>query len=44
MTGTPEGLGPVHEGEKLECTLRYNGKLLRTIKHDIVKEKLAAHV
>lgn len=26
MTGTPEGLGPVHEGDRLEATLTYKGK------------------
>lgn len=28
MTGTPEGLGPVSEGDKLEASLTYNGKVL----------------
>ena len=26
MTGTPEGLGPINEGEHLEATLSYEGK------------------
>ena len=31
MTGTPEGMGPVAEGDRLEASLTYNGKVLATI-------------
>ena len=31
MTGTPEGLGPISEGDKLEATLTYKGKRLAEI-------------
>lgn len=40
MTGTPEGMGPVHEGDHLEATLTYNNKLITSIKDTIQKEKL----
>ncbi len=39
MTGTPEGMGPVAEGDKLEAFLSYKGKLLATIEDVIQKEK-----
>ena len=39
MTGTPEGLGPVSEGDKLEASLSYKGKVLTTIKDTIQKER-----
>lgn len=39
MTGTPEGMGPVSEGDKLEAALTYKGKVLATIKDTIQKEK-----
>jgi 2-keto-4-pentenoate hydratase/2-oxohepta-3-ene-1,7-dioic acid hydratase in catechol pathway len=39
MTGTPEGLGPVSEGDRLEASLTYKGKVLATISDVIQKEK-----
>lgn len=39
MTGTPEGLGPVNEGDKLEATLKYQGKVLASISDVIQREK-----
>ena len=39
MTGTPEGLGPVKEGDKLEGSLTYKNKVLATISDTIQKEK-----
>jgi acylpyruvate hydrolase len=39
MTGTPEGLGPVNEGERIEASMRYEGKLLAEIKDVIQREK-----
>jgi len=39
MTGTPEGLGPVSEGDKLEASLTYKGKVLATISDVIQKER-----
>lgn len=39
MTGTPEGLGPISEGDRLEATLTYKGKLLAKISDTIQKEK-----
>ncbi|TNV75792.1 hypothetical protein FGO68_gene9308 [Halteria grandinella] len=38
MTGTPEGLGPVNEGDKMECWMTYKGKELARIKQDIVRD------
>ena len=38
MTGTPEGLGPVNEGDKIEATMKYNGKILAEIKDTIQRE------
>ena len=38
MTGTPEGLGPVNEGDHLEATLTYNGKILARLE-DIIKRE-----
>lgn len=35
MTGTPEGMGPVSAGDKLEATLSYKGKVLATIEDTI---------
>ena len=35
MTGTPEGLGPVNEGDKVLATLRYQGKELARIEDTI---------
>jgi len=39
MSGTPEGLGPVSEGDRLEASLTYKGKVLATISDVIQKEK-----
>ena len=39
MTGTPEGMGPVSEGDKLEATLTYKGKVLASIQDTIKREK-----
>lgn len=39
MTGTPEGLGPISEGDKLVATLSYKGKLLAKIEDTIQKAK-----
>ena len=39
MTGTPEGLGPVNEGDHLEATLRYHGKELARITDIIQREQ-----
>ena len=39
MSGTPEGMGPVNEGDHLEAMLTYKGKVLATIKDTIQKEK-----
>ncbi|CDW77327.1 fumarylacetoacetate hydrolase family protein [Stylonychia lemnae] len=39
MTGTPEGLGPVSEGDKLDATLTYKGKVLASISDVIQKER-----
>ena len=39
MTGTPEGLGPVEDGDKLDATLTYNGKLIARIQDTIQREK-----
>lgn len=38
MTGTPEGMGPVSEGDKLLATLTYKGKVLAKIEDTIQKE------
>lgn len=35
MTGTPEGMGPIFEGDKLEAKLTYKGKVLATIEDTI---------
>ena len=35
MTGTPEGVGPVEEGDLLEASLTYNGKILAEIRDTI---------
>jgi acylpyruvate hydrolase len=40
MTGTPEGMGPVNEGDKLEAYLRYNGKVLAEIKDTIKRSEV----
>ena len=40
MTGTPEGMGPVNEGDKLEAYLRYNGKVLAEIKDTIKRSEI----
>jgi 2-keto-4-pentenoate hydratase/2-oxohepta-3-ene-1,7-dioic acid hydratase in catechol pathway len=37
-TGTPEGIGPVKEGDKLEATLTYKGKVLASINDTIQRE------
>jgi 2-keto-4-pentenoate hydratase/2-oxohepta-3-ene-1,7-dioic acid hydratase in catechol pathway len=39
MTGTPEGMGPVDEGDILEATLSHKGKLLSTINDTIKRVK-----
>ena len=39
MTGTPEGLGPVNEGDKIEATMKYEGKILAEIRDVIQREK-----
>lgn len=39
MTGTPEGLGPINEGDVLEASLKYNGRVLAEIKDTILREK-----
>ena len=39
MTGTPEGLGPVNEGDEIEATLKYDGKLLAQIRDTIRREQ-----
>lgn len=39
MTGTPEGMGPVSEGDRLFASLTYKGKVLATIEDTIQKEK-----
>jgi 2-keto-4-pentenoate hydratase/2-oxohepta-3-ene-1,7-dioic acid hydratase in catechol pathway len=39
LTGTPEGIGPVDEGDLLEATLSYQGKLLASIKDTIQRDK-----
>ncbi len=39
MTGTPEGLGPVNEGDEIEATLKYEGKLLAQIRDKIRREQ-----
>ena len=38
MTGTPEGVGPVREMDKLEASLSYEGKVLATIKDTIQRD------
>ena len=40
ITGTPEGLGPIKEGDHLEGTLTYKGKVLAKIIDTIQREKL----
>jgi 2-keto-4-pentenoate hydratase/2-oxohepta-3-ene-1,7-dioic acid hydratase in catechol pathway len=40
MTGTPEGMGPVNEGDKLEAQLRYQGKVLAEIKDTIKRSEI----
>lgn len=35
LTGTPEGAGPVEEGDILEATMRYDGKVLSQIQDTI---------
>ena len=40
MTGTPEGMGPVNEGDKLEAYLKYNGKVLAEIKDTIKRSEV----
>jgi len=39
MTGTPEGIGAVEEGDLLEASLTQKGKLLASIKDTIQKQK-----
>ena len=39
MTGTPEGLGPVNEGDEIEATLKYEGKILAQIRDTIRREQ-----
>jgi 2-keto-4-pentenoate hydratase/2-oxohepta-3-ene-1,7-dioic acid hydratase in catechol pathway len=38
LTGTPEGISQVKPGDLLEAQLSYEGKILATIKEDVVKE------
>ena len=38
MTGTPEGLGPVNEGDHLLATLTYGGQELAKIEQIIRRE------
>jgi 2-keto-4-pentenoate hydratase/2-oxohepta-3-ene-1,7-dioic acid hydratase in catechol pathway len=35
MTGTPEGAGPVEEGDLLQASLSYHGKTVMTIQDTI---------
>lgn len=39
LTGTPEGLGPIKEGDHIEGTLTSQGKVLAKIIDTIQKEK-----
>ena len=38
MTGTPEGIAPVKQGDVLQATLSYKGNLISTIVENIKKE------
>lgn len=38
MSGTPEGIAPVQEGDLLEATLSENGKILSSMQERIVRE------
>ena len=38
LTGTPEGILPVNEGDLLEATLKSQGKLVSEMRHRIYKE------
>lgn len=40
MTGTPEGMGPVNEGDHIDATLTYKGEVLAKI-NDTVQKELA---
>jgi len=39
MTGTPEGIGGLNAGDKLEATLTYKGKTLASIRDTIQRQK-----
>lgn len=39
MTGTPEGMGPVEDGDLLEASLTYKGKVISTISDTIIRQK-----
>ena len=39
MTGTPEGTGPVEEGDLLQASLTSRGKVVASIQDTIRKEK-----
>ena len=39
MTGTPEGIASIEEGDKLYATLTHKGKVLTTIQDSILREK-----
>ena len=38
LTGTPEGILPVNEGDLLEATMHSGGKLVSTMQHRILRE------
>jgi 2-keto-4-pentenoate hydratase/2-oxohepta-3-ene-1,7-dioic acid hydratase in catechol pathway len=40
MTGTPEGMGPVNEGDLVEATLTHKGQVLAKIEDKIQREKM----
>ena len=40
MTGTPEGMGPVNEGDNLVAQLKYDGKVLAEIKDTIKRSEI----
>ena len=39
MSGTPEGIAPVKEGDLMVATMHENGKLLSEIKERVVREQ-----
>ena len=39
LTGTPEGIDAVEEGDKIDAQLSYKGKILATIQETILRER-----